>query len=588
MRWISSNGRPYFDQQGTFLGFRGSSTNIAARKHAEAKLAASARQQQSAAVLSQLALQRVPRDDLYQVAVELVARTLGVELVGLLELSGDKRVLRLRAGSGWPSQSVNIRAVPLDYCPPLARGVSSDVPVHFSRRNFNLLPGLQNDKGSGVALPIGEKAARIGVLVVCSDGFRAFSETDINFLRAISFVLAADAEQRKAEATLRLRDRALEAIGEGIMITDAAEFDNPVIYVNPAFERLTGYSKDEAIGRNARFLQGKETDKNTIAHIRSSVETEAAFRGSVLNYRKDGHSFWNGLTISPIRDANGATSHFVGILSDETERIQLASQLRQAQKMESLGHLTGGVAHDFNNLLAVILGNSEILFDEISDPELKSTAELVMTTAEKGADLTQRLLAFGRRQALHPEPLELGCVIGFVAGHARAARLATRSGWRRKSTADQPASVDRSLFESAILNLALNARDAMPNGGLLTIATEVVHCAEVLAGGLLPGDYVRVTVTDTGEGMAAGRARARLRPVLHDQGRREEARAWAFRWSTGSPSNLADMSASRARSARARQSGSIFRSRRRQRRGRWRSSCGGAYRAPAGTNASCS
>ena len=122
------------------------------------------------------------------------------------------------------------------------------------------------------------------------------------------------------------------------MITDAAEFDNPVIYVNPAFERLTGYSKDEAVGRNARFLQGEETDKNTIADIRTSVETEAAFRGSMLNYRKDGTSFWNGLTISPIRDPNGATSHFVGILSDETERIQLASQLRQAQKMESLGH----------------------------------------------------------------------------------------------------------------------------------------------------------------------------------------------------------------------------------------------------------
>ena len=156
--------------------------------------------------------------------------------------------------------------MPLDYCPPLARGISSDVPVHFSRRNFNLIPGLQNDKGSGVALPIGEKAARIGVLVVCSDGFRAFSETDINFLRAISFVLAADAEQRKAEATLRLRDRALESIGEGIMITDAAEFDNPVIYVNPAFERLTGYTKEEAAGRNARFLQGEETDKNTIRY----------------------------------------------------------------------------------------------------------------------------------------------------------------------------------------------------------------------------------------------------------------------------------------------------------------------------------
>ncbi len=500
-RWISANGRPYFDEYGTFRGFRGVSTNIAARKHAEAKLAASARQQQSAAVLSQLALQGVPRDDLYQVAVELVARTLGVELVGILELSADKRVFRLRAGAGWPTQASNVRAVPLDYCPPLARGVSSDVPVHFSRRNFNLIPGLQNDKGSGIVLPIGEKAVRIGVLVVCSEGFRAFSESDINFLRAISFVLAADAERRKAEATLRLRDRALEAIGEGIVITDAAEFDHPVIYVNPAFERLTGYAKEEAIGRNARFLQGEETDKSCIQTIHSMVETETTYRNSILNYRKDGTSFWNGLTISPIRDASGATSHFVGILSDETERIQLASQLRHAQKMEALGHLTGGIAHDFNNLLAVILGNTEILSEEIKDPDLKETAELVMTTAEKGADLTQRLLAFGRRQALHPEALDLGEIIESLSGMLNRT-LGDPITLKTHSTADKPAYVDRSLFESAILNLVLNARDAMPNGGILTIATEMAHLADGLSGGLKPGDYVKVSVTDTGAGMA--------------------------------------------------------------------------------------
>ena len=499
-RWISANGRPYFDERGNFLGFRGASMNIAGRKHAEAKLAASARQQQAAAVLSQLALQGVPREDLYQVAVDLVARTLAVELVGILELSTDKRVLRLRAGSGWPAQSVNIRAVPVDYCPPLARGISSDVPVHFSRRNFNLIAGLQNDKGSGVALPIGEKAFRLGVIVVCSDGFRAFSETDINFLRAVSFVLAADAEQRKAAGTLRLRDRALEAIGEGIMITDATEFDTPITYVNPAFERLTGYSKEEAVGRNARFLQGSDSDTSLVQTIRLAVENEALFRGSILNYRKDGESFWNNLTISPIRDESGTTTHFVGVLSDETERVQMASQLRQAQKMEALGHLTGGVAHDFNNLLAVILGNSEILYEEITDPELKATAELVMTTAEKGADLTQRLLAFGRRQALHPETLDLGAAIDSLSDmlHRTVGRHITLES---RSSADKPAYVDRGLFESAILNLVLNARDAMPNGGVLSIETEIIETAEGWAGGLKPGAYVHVTVKDTGVGM---------------------------------------------------------------------------------------
>ena len=213
---------------------------------------------------------------------------------------------------------------------------------------------------------------------------------------------------------MRLRDRALESIGEGIMITDAAEFDNPVIYVNPAFERLTGYTKEEAAGRNARFLQGAEPTRTPSA--RSALDGE---RSGVPRFGPELSQGRHDLLERPHHLADprpsGTTSHFVGILSDETERVQLASQLRQAQKMESLGHLTGGVAHDFNNLLAVILGNSEILYEEITDPELKETAELVMTTAEKAPDLTQRLLAFGRRQALHPEVLDLGAVIGSLS-----------------------------------------------------------------------------------------------------------------------------------------------------------------------------
>jgi len=498
-RWISANGRPYFDQNGNLLGYRGTSSNIAARKHAEAKVAASARQQQSSAVLSQLALQRIPRDELYRVAVELVARTLDVELAGILELSADKRVLRLRAGVGWPPQSVNIRAVPVDYCPPLARGVSSDVPVHFSRRNFNLIPGLETANGAGVAVPIGEKSVRIGLLMVCSKGGRAYTESDTNFLRAVSFVLAADAEQRKIEATLKLRDRAMEAVGEGIMITDATELDSPIIYVNPAFEQITGYSNEQAIGRNARFLQGEDTDQSAIQAIRTSVEEAGTYRGSILNYRKDGTSFWNSLTISPIVGDDGVTSHFVGILSDETQRIQLESQLKQAQKMESLGHLTGGVAHDFNNLLAVILGNTEILADEIDDPAMKEIAELVMNTAEKGADLTQRLLAFGRRQAMHPETLDLGGVIGSLSEMLRRT-IGDHVTLETHADAQEYAYVDRNLFESAILNLVLNARDAMPNGGTLTVRTEVVH-ADALPSGMQAGDYVRVRVTDTGLGM---------------------------------------------------------------------------------------
>lgn len=498
-RWISANGRPFFDRNGRFLGYRGASTNIGARKHAEAKLAASARQQQSAAVLSQLALQRVPRKELYQVAVELVSRTLGVELAGIFEVSADQRVLRLCAGAGWP-QTAGTRAVPLDYCPPLARSFSADVPVHFSRRSFNLIPGQKSENGAGVAVPIGEKSVRSGILMVCSNDFRAFSESDTNFLRSVSFVLAVDAEQRRTEATLKLRDRALAAAGEGILISDALEADNPLIYVNPAFERMTGYSRDEVVGRNARFLQGPETNETAAAAIRSSIDAKTVYKGTVLNYRKDGSAFWNSLTISPIVGEDGAASHFVGTLSDETERLELESRLKQAQKMESLGHLTGGVAHDFNNLLAVILGNSEILCDEVDHPELKEIAELIMTTAEKGAELTQRLLAFGRRQPLHPETLDLGEVVDTLWDMLNRT-IGDHITLDMHSTADRPAFVDRNLFESTILNLVLNARDAMPNGGLLTIATDIVQTDHDFAGSLAPGEYVHVSVRDTGAGM---------------------------------------------------------------------------------------
>ncbi|MCG8672443.1 MAG: ATP-binding protein, partial [Pseudomonadales bacterium] len=176
-------------------------------------------------------------------------------------------------------------------------------------------------------------------------------------------------------------------------------------------------------------------------------------------------------------------------------------QLKQAQKMESLGHLTGGVAHDFNNLLAVILGNSEILCDEIEDPALKEIAELVMTSAEKGADLTQRLLAFGRRQLLNPQNVDLSQMVRSLS-QTVGRTIGSQVTIETRSEAERPAFVDRALCETALLNLVLNARDAMPDGGVVTIAVDTVKTGDSSSQFLLPGEYVRVSVSDTGLGMA--------------------------------------------------------------------------------------
>jgi PAS domain S-box-containing protein len=219
-------------------------------------------------------------------------------------------------------------------------------------------------------------------------------------------------DRKKVEEALRLRDRALEAIGQGVVITDYRQPDNPIIYVNSGFEVLTGYQEQEVLGRNCRFLQGKETDQQQVREIGNALRAGRAHRRSLLNYRKDGTAFVNELTLSPIRDRKGTITHYVGVQSDVTRRTEVEEQLRQAQKMEALGQLTGGIAHDFNNLLTVILGNSELLVDQPNDAELvASLSRQIMEAAERSSDLTQKLLAFGRRQSLKPQRLNVSGVV---------------------------------------------------------------------------------------------------------------------------------------------------------------------------------
>ena len=160
-------------------------------------------------------------------------------------------------------------------------------------------------------------------------------------------------EREKAE--LHLRDRAIQAVSQGIVITDPLRPDNPIVFASPGFERMTGYAVAEVVGQNCRFLQGKESDKAAAADMGQGIRERRSCTVEILNYRKDGTPFWNNVTVSPVFDASGALTNFVGVQMDVTERRQLETQLRQAQKMEAIGQLAGGVAHDFNNLLSVIL-----------------------------------------------------------------------------------------------------------------------------------------------------------------------------------------------------------------------------------------
>ncbi len=207
-----------------------------------------------------------------------------------------------------------------------------------------------------------------------------------------------------------------------------------------------------------------------------------------------------------VRGPDGSASRVVGSMIDRTRERQLEGQLEQAQRLEAVGHLTGGVAHDFNNLLTVVLGNAELLitmFD--ADDERRAYVEMIGTAAERGAELTDRLLAFARRQPLDPEVLDVDLLldgIGPMLRRTLGAEIDIYITWQPDTWT---ALVDGSQLESAILNLCINARDAMPNGGRLTITTSNVHLDEhdaAMNPEVVAGSYVRVSISDTGDGMS--------------------------------------------------------------------------------------
>jgi len=311
--------------------------------------------------------------------------------------------------------------------------------------------------------------------------------------------------RKRVEDALRLRDKAIQAATQGLVITDAALPDNPLVYVSPGFERMTGYRSDEAVGRSCRFLQGKDTDPAAVAQVREAIQSGVACSVELLNYRKGGTKFWNELSISPVRGENGTLTHYVGVLADVTQRRQLEHQFRQAQKMEAVGQLAGGVAHDFNNLLTVISGYSELLLGMLpaNDPK-RDAIRAIAEAGERAAGLTRQLLFFSRQAMLETKVLDLNDV---VKETEKLLRRMIGEDVLLTSVLDPNISrikADPGQMGQILMNLAVNARDAMPRGGKLTIETSDIYLDEAYAAqnaDCKPGRYVKLAVSDNGCGM---------------------------------------------------------------------------------------
>ena len=294
---------------------------------------------------------------------------------------------------------------------------------------------------------------------------------------------------------------AIEMTRMPMILADPNQPDTPIVFANKAFLDLTGYEEDEILGRNCRFLQGAQTDREVVAELREAVANKGSIAVELLNYRRDGSAFWNAVFIGPVYDVKGKLLYFFASQLDVTRRRNTEQSYRQAQKMESIGQLTAGLAHDFNNLLQVVNGNLELLAGRVDDERSRRYVVNARSAAERGAKLTRQLLAFARKTRLEPRPVDLTALVNdFVEVMESSVNkqvelhLSLRRGL--------PAVVlDPDQFEMALLNIVNNARDAMPKGGVVTISIKPVQLPRGGSGDLAPGDYVALDVLDQGEGM---------------------------------------------------------------------------------------
>lgn len=308
-------------------------------------------------------------------------------------------------------------------------------------------------------------------------------------------------QQKKSQADLGKLFQAVQQSPMSVVITDR---DGNIEYVNPKFTEVTGFTLAEVIGRNPRVLKSGHTDPDHYAELWKVISSGGVWRGELLNKKKNGELFWELASIAPVKDGDSVTN-FVAVKEDITDRKQMEEQLRQSQKMQAVGQLTGGIAHDFNNLLAIVIGNLQLLEERLSgDAKAREYVEDALWSAKRGGELTHRLLAFARQQPLKPTIIDLNDVVRGMAELLRRTLGANISVEELLAPDLWKAVADRGELERALVNLAVNARDAMSNTGVLWLETRNAVLSEEYAEQyeeVTPGEYVLLAVTDAGCGM---------------------------------------------------------------------------------------
>jgi len=417
------------------------------------------------------------------------------------------------------------------------KGYTADeiIGQHFSRFY------TREDVAAGLPAQVLQIAAREGKFEsegwrLRKDGTRFWAHVVVDPIRNPSGKLLGYAkitrdltERQQAEQALRETQEEFRLLVQSV--TDYALYmidrEGNVVSWNAGAERIKGYRPDEVIGRHfSTFYTEEDRAAGEPARALDAAEHEGRYDKEGWRVRKDGTRFWAHVVIDPIRAPDGTIRGFAKITRDITERRETQRKLDEArealfqsQKMDAIGQLTGGVAHDFNNLLTAIIGSLELVQKRIDeDPRTTPLVANALQAAQRGATLTQRMLAFARRQELTAEPTDIRLLVSGMADLLDRSLGSTIRIVIRFTPSIGRVMVDRNQLEMALLNLAVNARDAMPSGGELLLEAHEETLGPANGFGLAPGRYAVLSVIDQGEGMDEATLRRATEPFYTTKG----------------------------------------------------------------------
>ncbi len=413
-----------------------------------------------------------------------------------------------KGGSSWTNDSFPFLDLPSDQDPRLHprnncihQGYASValIPVAYTRKNC-----IGHGYKSMARVPIQISDRIVGLIQLNDKRKDRFTLEAIEILESIATHIGSALMRKQAEREMRRLSTAIEQSPETVVITDT---EGTIQYVNPAFETTTGYTCEEAIGQNPRILQSGQHDAEFYAAMWKTLLDGRVWQGRIINKRKDGSLYTEEAAIAPVKDSNGTITSFVAGKRDMTAELKREDMLRQAQKMESVGRLAGGVAHDFNNMLMVILGQAELLAMKLADddPNRRRVAD-ILQAAQRSAKLTRQLLAFARKETIAPVPLDLNNSVEDLLKMLR--RLIGEDidlSWQ-PGTNLWPVKMDPSQLDQILANLCVNARDAIGGVGKITIETENASLNDAYCRShteARPGHFVVLAVSDDGRGMDA-------------------------------------------------------------------------------------